>query len=231
VWLAGAREPIIIEFEVWQLRAAATLLGSRPDVAFTRRIKEACALRSDDEEPWRSLVDAGEMVERFARSCRDARWNDRPPYRIESGLAPQPGRQDGLVFALGNASAAVQHFKVIEEFPPLDGVGGSFVQLAARYPNVSPRVEARNAADGFTAAEFLVHTAAYIVEHTATVYDAAVGRVAEVFKAAAREARPLARAARLTIEEGVLHTLNGRGVRVEPGVCELLGAREMVAAS
>lgn len=82
-----------------------------------------------------------------------------------------------------------------------------WIGCTTRYASVPPSKEAELMAQGYTVAEYLVHSAAGWVLHLAADYDKVQGPNAAAFASVARKARISAIAARQVIEQGVRYTL------------------------
>jgi hypothetical protein len=162
---------------------------------------------------------AGRALDRFARACRDARLKDEAPFRLGEGFLPNRYVRGSLVELLRNARTAGYIAKAHSGDPPVLRAD-AYVELEEwtrsvfRYPNVSPITEVECAGEGFTVAEVLVYWAARLLSGLVGLHVNAEHPQKADYVAAAWEARTLATAARRTIEDGVLHTLNGRGVRL-----------------
>lgn len=81
------------------------------------------------------------------------------------------------------------------------------IQLANRYPNISPRTEAKLAAKGHTTAEHLTLLACTVAEHIAQVLRHVEGPAYEQLRKDAQRASALLTEAQKVIADGVAHTL------------------------
>ena len=152
-----------------------------------------------------------DLLSSLAHVMRSARWNNQPAPRLRDEFFPKDGghgfpSREGVVTSLVWIQDAVEKLGVQgcqQTHAEVMGV----IQLANRYPNISPRVEEKLAAKGHTTAEHLTLLACTVANHIAQALRQVEGPAYEQLRKDARQASVLLTEAKKVIDAGVAYTL------------------------
>ncbi len=157
------------------------------------------------------LLHLADLLSSLAHVLRSARWQNQPAPRLRdeffpkddgSGISRSWDVMSGLVW-IQDAAEKLAAQGCQQTHAEVMGV----IQLANRYPNISPRTEAKLAAKGHTTAEHLTLLACTVAEHIAQVLRHVEGPAYEQLRKDAQRASALLTEAQKVIADGVAHTL------------------------
>ena len=195
--------------------AAKTLADTRTNKRAVLRAPENIAPGRSDAKPSAADVSArlrfvADALSALAHGFRAARWQGNPAPRLEDMFFPPRGRDGGYTWAVISELAWTQDAAQKLAAPGHEQARAdvmTIIRAAYRYPNISPRTEARLAAKGHTTAEYVTllacTVAARIAQALQQVKDPAYARL----HTDARQAYALLNEAKAVIEDGVAHTL------------------------
>lgn len=157
------------------------------------------------------LLQLTDLLSGLAHDMRSARWNNQPAPRLRDEFFPKDGgygvpSQEGVITSLvwiQNAAEKLATHHCEQTRAEVMCV----IQAANRYPNISPRTEAKLAAKGYTTAEHLTLLACTVTGHIARGLREVEGSAYGQLREEARRARVLLKEAQKVIDEGVAHTL------------------------
>lgn len=157
------------------------------------------------------LMHLTDLLSDLAHGMRSARWKNQPAPRLRDEFFPKDGGH-GFPSRVSVITSLVWIQDAVEKL----GVQGcqqthaevmAVIQTANRYPNISPRTEAKLATEGHNAAEYLTLLACTVAGHIAQAFEQMEGPAYEQLRKDALRARALLKEAQKVIDEGVVHTL------------------------
>lgn len=119
-----------------------------------------------------ALKRAADSLSWMAHTFRSARWKETPMPRLKEQFFPEGWREDQSLSVLTDLVTAFQGAAVLGH-QNTDKVREDLLgllRIAYRYPSLSPREEAKLAAQGFSAAELLVTIACTVADAIARLY-------------------------------------------------------------
>lgn len=158
------------------------------------------------------LLYLADLLSSLAHALRSARWQDKPSTRLREEFFP-----------LGDSSA-MHSWDVISTLIWIQDAAEKLaaqgceqthdevmcvIQVANRYPNISPRTEAKLAIKGHTTAEHLTLLVCAVAEHIAQALEQVEGPAYQQLRKDALQARVLLTEAQTVIDAGVTYTLQG----------------------
>lgn len=158
------------------------------------------------------LMRLTDLLSDLAHYMRSARWNNQPAPRLRDDFFPKDGGH-GFPSRVSVITSLVWIQDAVEKL----GVQGcqqthaevmGVIQLANRYPNISPRVEEKLAAKGHTTAEHLTLLACTGAEHIAQAFGGIDGAAYQQLRKDAEQASALLTEAQAVIDAGVAYTLD-----------------------
>lgn len=157
------------------------------------------------------LLHLADLLSSLAHVLRSARWHDKPACRLREDFFPTGYSQDA------HSSDVISELVWLQDAAEKLGVQGcqqthaevmGVIQLANRYPNISPRVEEKLAAKGHTTAEHLTLLACTGAEHIAQAFGGIDGAAYQQLRKDAEQASALLTEAQAVIDAGVAYTLD-----------------------
>lgn len=157
------------------------------------------------------LLHLADLLSSLAHVLRSARWHDKPACRLREDFFPTGYSQDA------HSSDVISELVWLQDAAEKLGVKGcqqthaevmGVIQLANRYPNISPRVEEKLAAKGHTTAEHLTLLACTGAEHIAQAFGGIDGAAYQQLRKDAEQASALLTEAQAVIDAGVAYTLD-----------------------
>ena len=157
------------------------------------------------------LLHLADLLSSLAHVLRSTRWHDKPACRLREDFFPTGYSQDG------HSSDVISELVWLQDAAEKLAVKGceqthaevmGVIQAGNRYPNISPRTEAKLATKGHTTAEHLTLLACTVAEHIAQALGSIKGPAYEQLRDDAQQAYALLTEAKKVIDAGVAYTLD-----------------------
>lgn len=154
-----------------------------------------------------------DLLSSLAHVSRSSRWQGQPAPRLRDEFFP---KDDGSGIGIGGTWDVISGLVWIQDAAEKLAAQGCeqtcaevmcVIQAAYRYPNVSPRTEAKLATKGHTTAEHLTLLACTAAKHIAQAFEHVEGPTYQQLREDALRARVLLTEAQTVIDAGVAHTL------------------------
>jgi len=156
------------------------------------------------------LLHLADLLSSLAHVLRSARWHDKPACRLREDFFPTGYSQDA------HSSDVISELVWLQDAAEKLAVQGceqtraevlGVIQAGNRYPNISPRTEAKLATEGHTTAEHLTLLACTVAEHIAQAFWGVDGDAYQQLRQDAAQASALLTEAQTVIDAGVAYTL------------------------